>query len=492
MMGMVPNIYLLKYLNGKGAYAPEIEAKAKKYMKIGYDREQKYRFPDGSYSAWGPKTDTDGSMWLTSFVVKGFVQAAQYIKVDKANLEQSVTWILQQQGEDGCFENRGKALHRELKGDEISLTASILVTLIEAKLAFKQNDWAFGSRIANSFDSSLEKAYTCVKNNMSVDDNQNIYLKSIATYASTLYSNKLNADSSNLNSKASEDLLNRLMSVGNTSMPGKLFWTTGEENKARDVEITAYNVMSLTIQNKLSDALKAIKWLATNRNSYGGFVSTQDTMIALQAISEYSVKIGSEENNLDINVDIGNANMTTDFIVNETNELLLQKEKVGALRSTSDVVVKASGNGCFMVQTIMRYNIQNSPNKQAFNLVATQEGEDLTICASSTGNKETDMVVIEVELLSGYIPVLTSLVNLLFVKGEENNNAINYSPLKKYEYDEKAQKFVLYFDELSKETNCYEVRLKRVMEIKEIKPAIATIYDYYNSKSIFSTSYTIQ
>lgn len=250
-------------------------------------------------------------------------------------------------------------------------------------------------------------------------------------------------------------------------------------------------MLSLTIQDKLAEALKAIRWLATNRNSRGGFVSTQDTMIALQAISEYSLKIGSEENSLAIKVAIDNATMAKTFTVNENNKLILQKEKVGELPSRSDVIVKASGNGCFMVQTILRYNIQTSPNEQAFALNAVQESENLTICASYTGNKETDMVVIEIELLSGYTPYLKSLENLLMIEGRHSNNAINYSPVKKYEHDEKEQKIVLYYDEMSKERNCYDIKLKKVIDIQEIKPAIATIYDYYNSKNTFSTSYTI-
>jgi hypothetical protein len=32
---------------------PELEKKAKEYMEIGYNRQQKYRHPDGAYSIWG-------------------------------------------------------------------------------------------------------------------------------------------------------------------------------------------------------------------------------------------------------------------------------------------------------------------------------------------------------------------------------------------------------------------------------------------------------
>ena len=78
MVGLVPNIYLLQYLksNAKvrltqktisekpiqnvvvtfGVFSqeePVLEKKAKEYMEIGYNRQQKYRHPDGAYSIWG-------------------------------------------------------------------------------------------------------------------------------------------------------------------------------------------------------------------------------------------------------------------------------------------------------------------------------------------------------------------------------------------------------------------------------------------------------
>ena len=493
MMGMVPNIYLLKYLNGKGVSVPKIEKQAKKYMKLGYEREQKFRFPDGSYSVWGPKTDKTGSMWLTSFVVKAFVQASQYIDIDKVSVMESIYWIIRQQGKDGCFRNKGYALHQELKGDPTSLSASVLVTLIEAKNII--DDWKMDGPkeplLAERFEEIIENAYKCVQANITSNENPNIYLQSMVTYASTLYEDKINVNASNLSSNRPEELLASLISAANTTIPGKLFWTTGEQNKARDVEITAYNVLSLTLQDKLAEALEAIRWLASNRNAYGGFVSTQDTMVALQAISEYSLKIGSEENDLAINVGIGGETNAQSFAVNEDNKLILQKERIEKLSSQTEVIVTASGNGCFMVQTILKYNKRDSPDTQGFNLVVQQTGENLTVCANYTGSKKTDMVVVEIELLSGYTPYLKSLEKLFNLNASVYSNDVNYAPVKKYEYDEKEGKIILYYDEMLKKTNCYDIELKKVMDIKDIKPAIATIYDYYNSKNTFSTSYNI-
>ena len=498
-MKMVPNIYVLIYLQGICANLPAIELKAKKNMKIGYDTQQKYRFSDGSYSVWGPKQDKTGEMWLTSFVVKAFVQASKYIDIDKRNVMESIDWIIRQQGEDGCFQNKGRAIHKEISRNSNLLSAWVLVTLLEAKPIMEE--WEFDGPIpekhGKNIERVIERAYQCLMKNVTKIfgpnvTQPNIYLQTMVTYASVLYEGKMNKMSKSSEQKTADDLLTDLMNASNSNMTGKLFWTTGDRNKARDVEMTARNIISLTLKNKKSEALKGIRWLATNRNSQGGFVSTQDTMVALEAIAAYSIMnnckgIAFENTNLKIEVSAGSVQS---FMVNDDNKLVCQKQKIGQLSSSTDVSLKASGNGCFTVQTILRYNTKNSPSQQSngrsiqqgFNLVVTQRKEDLTVCASYTGTKEPDMVVIEIELLSGYTD------NDLFrLQGSKNN----YAPVKKYEYDEKERKIILYYDEMLKQRNCYYIKVKKVMEIKDIKPAIATIYDYYNPENAFTTNYNM-
>ena len=116
MVGLVPNIYLLQYLEGTGQKNEELEEKAKEYMRIGYKRQAKYNHANGAYSIWGDKGDKDGSSWLTAFVVKSFSEAAQYIDVDRKSLQKSVDWLMRGQLENGCFPKRGYVYSSFLKG----------------------------------------------------------------------------------------------------------------------------------------------------------------------------------------------------------------------------------------------------------------------------------------------------------------------------------------------------------------------------------------
>ena len=57
-----------------------------------------------------------------------------------------------------------------------------------------------------------------------------------------------------------------------------------------------------------------------------------------------------------------------------------------------------------MYTFLLRYNVHDSPDANAFALSASQTKNDLEICAAYTGGKPagTDMVVVEIELLSGF------------------------------------------------------------------------------------------
>ena len=84
------------------------------------------------------------------------------------------------------------------------------------------------------------------------------------------------------------------------------------------------------------------------------------------------------------------------------------------------------------------------------------------------------MVVIEIELLSGFEPTPISLKEL------KNNKQI-----KKVEYDEKTSTVALYFNDMPKEEICHQFQVKEVTMVEDRKPAIAKIYDYYDQDGNF-------
>jgi hypothetical protein len=92
MILFAPNVFVARYLKETAQMKPEVMAKAESLMMTGYQRELTYRRSDGSFSAFG-QSDKEGSLWLTSFVLKTFAQAKDLIYVDDAVQSAGRSWI---------------------------------------------------------------------------------------------------------------------------------------------------------------------------------------------------------------------------------------------------------------------------------------------------------------------------------------------------------------------------------------------------------------
>ena len=133
MVLFTPIIYVVRYLSATNQLDDSIKKKSLDFMTTGrfyqlnpfviqsliylmsgYQRELTYRHDDGSYSAFG-KSDREGSLWLTAFVIKSFAAARRYIHIDTNDLKTSIDWLISQQQPNGCFPAVGTVLHQDLK-----------------------------------------------------------------------------------------------------------------------------------------------------------------------------------------------------------------------------------------------------------------------------------------------------------------------------------------------------------------------------------------
>ena len=387
MVGLVPNIYLLEYLRGVDKKMPEIERKAKSYMTIGYNRQQNYRHDNGAYSIWGGKGDKDGSSWLTAFVVKAFSEASKFIQIDARLVQDSVNWLISNQMENGCFMKRGYVHSSYLKGggSDDSLTAFILTALHTASKSFKQLEVS---------QKSLDRAYNCMMKTLNTSD---IYSSIVVAHAANL----INKES---DQRRVGNLMKSIEARANTTT-GK-FWDIKKETvkceycwwsfrpSSEAVEMTAYNIMSYVLRGQLPLALDSVKWLAKQRNSQGGFVSTQDTVVALQALSMYSQKVTKIPLAMSIDItDKESGNNKLDSVkLSEDNALLLRSQKLSKLPATLDI--SSNGGGCALVQSILRYNTKEVAGDNGFTVTATPlnvnsvvERPSLRVCAAYSGTR---------------------------------------------------------------------------------------------------------
>nr|XP_014351915.1 PREDICTED: alpha-2-macroglobulin [Latimeria chalumnae] len=409
MILFAPNIYIMQYLEKTGQLTDTIKAKAVNFLESGYQRELNYKHDDGSYSAFGSH-DKEGNTWLTAFVLKSFSQAQPFIFIDEKHLTQAVNWLSLQQKNDGCFRSVGKLFHTELKGgvdNEVSLSAYITAAVLEL------NDPSLGQMV--------RKSLSCLED--SVETVTNVYTLALMAYAFTLAGTETTR----------EILLKKLDNLA-IKKDGTMHWERANKPKHEDtpffwyrapsaeVEMTAYVLLALISRSQVTSsdidfASMIVKWLTKQQNPYGGFSSTQDTVVALHALSKYAGHTYSRdgENSVTVKSDKG---FWTVFHVDNTNSLLLQQAALPHIPATYSTEVK--GKRCVFLQTTLRYNIPPPKNEPTFEISVKTTPEECTELAKKTfqlnltvrytGKRQaSNMAIIDVKMLSGFIPVKKSV-----------------------------------------------------------------------------------
>nr|DBA23306.1 TPA: hypothetical protein GDO54_014234 [Pyxicephalus adspersus] len=436
-----PNIFILQYLHKTHQLTDEIKNKATKFLESGYQRQLTYKRNDGSYSAFG-MSDPQGNTWLTAFVVKSFSQARPYIFIDKSHMKDSFTWLQNNRNTTGCFRNIGKLFNSAMKGgvkDEVSLSAYVTIALIESGVPVEDP-------MVKDAVSCLRKAYV---------DVSNVYVLAVLSYTFTL------CGETELR-KAVLDKLEEKAIRGD----GQLHWERDSAPPVQDsywyrapsseVEMAAYVLLALLSgpTPDLGKASEIVNWLSKQQNPYGGFSSTQDTIVALQALAKYSELTFSDKSDVTVTVSSGSG-IQEKFNVDKNNRLVLQRASLPA--ANGEYTVTAAGNGCAFVQAVLRYNIPPPRRDTSFSLRAiTQSAREcledpvtnfqIQISVNYTGTRErTNMAVIEVKMLSGYIPMKNTV------------RKVGHSPVN------------------------LSFMVEQDVEVKDLKPATVKVYDYYET-----------
>uniref|UniRef100_A0A8C6Z9Y1 Ovostatin n=1 Tax=Nothoprocta perdicaria TaxID=30464 RepID=A0A8C6Z9Y1_NOTPE len=336
-----PNIYALDYLNKTGQLTETISAKGIGYLSRGYQKQLSYKHRDGSYSSFGTR-DREGSIWLTAFVYKSFAQAKRYIYIDSTLQSQTLIWLASKQKSDGCFENVGSHFNNALKNGMNCL------------------ETAFNKGVYDTYTQAL-LAYT--------------YGLAGKEKRKQFFFEKLNKTATRVVHWEREN-----------KPPAEHFPAFYSRAPSAEIEMTSYVLMALLNKNKLtpeelSYTSRIVHWLVKQQNPYGGFSSSQVTIVnvvALQALAQYGYLTFSKKSVNTVKVNFMQLPSKV-FQVNEKNRFIQQQASLTAVPGNYSVEV--SGTGCVYLQ-VRNY----------------------------TGNRNvSNMAIIDVKMLSGFVPVRSSL-----------------------------------------------------------------------------------
>uniref|UniRef100_A0A3Q1C540 Alpha-2-macroglobulin-like n=1 Tax=Amphiprion ocellaris TaxID=80972 RepID=A0A3Q1C540_AMPOC len=453
MVLLVPNIYILQYLENTEQLTPAIREKASNFMKNGYQRQLNYKHHDGAYSTFG---SGPGNTWLTAFVLRSFVRAQSFIYIDPTKIEQSKTWLIGKQQQNGCFQQSGKLLNNRMKGgvsDEVTLSAYITAAFLEMNMSVSHP--------------VVNKSLSCLKE--SISDLSNTYTTALMAYVFTLAGDM----------KTRGLLLDHLDKVA-IKQGGFLHWSqrSAETSTSLSVEISSYVLMAKLSASPTNEDLGyasgIVRWLTRQQNYYGGFSSTQDTVVALQALALYATLVFSPQGSSTVKVQSPSGQLT--FNVNQDNRLLYQERILQDV--TGKFSLEVQGTACASVQVSLDYNIPTPTDVTSLSVAVKPEANctsqshrpKLTLKLKSLYSGEessTNMVILDIKTLSGFVPDPESLKQL--------KNAMLVDRV-----EQKEDHVLAYLRELSTGTGInHTLEFIQELPVQNLKPAVVKIYDYY-------------
>ncbi|XP_078455158.1 complement C3-like isoform X2 [Lampetra planeri] len=512
MIFMAPTTLTLIYLDSVQEWEKiglDRRDEAIEFLKQGYSRELSYRKADHSYAAF---LATPSSTWLTAFVVKVYSLAKSIIIVDNKELCGPVEWVIKhRQNSDGSYREDAPVYHREMQGGvgglegHVSMTAFILIGIQQAQ------EYCGGTVL--NYQQSMNRAVQFLASKVS--GLQRMYTIAITAYALALQDPE---------SEAAHSSWKKLESRVTFEPNGRRYWKADEAShglqmSAISVEATAYGLLTYLRHKDYESARGVVDWLTEQRNYGGGFGSTQSTILALQAMSQYKMDSSSQAPiNVQLEITSPKNNFEKKMKITEETRFVQEPHKIPP---GGNITVKALGRGTFTLSIMSVFNkvAPSSKSCSTFDLKVTMteanDGERpqgrlgwfdgkrrrkrdigdeggveavyrMDLCTRYKPRKgdpsnESGMTIIEVNMLTGFLPDKNDLIQLK----DSVDKYISY-----YEITDSV--LIIYLDKVSStEDYCFAFKIKQMLRSDMIQPVTASVYDYYSPQDKCTRFYNL-
>ncbi|KAM5146547.1 complement C4-B-like [Mantella aurantiaca] len=510
MMSTAPGVYAMHYLDKTNKWhtlPPDRKDQGLENMRNGHTRILHYRKSDGSYGAW---LERPSSIWLTSFVVKVMSPCSKYIDVDVEGIWKSVVYLADKQTGTGAFQETTPLIHQDMTGGvsgqnaEVSLSAFVLIALhrfmedLSVEPPSQKDHTEDGTKVRRAITKTIEYL------NTSLASLTEPYPLAIAAYALNL-----NGDGAIAKEKAYEKLLSKAQGE---PKKGEMFF--GPKGTALAIETTSYALLTALLRKDEAIAKKMHTWLSEQQNYGGGFKSTQDTVMALEALTKYWID-NSDDSRNELNVDF-------DFLgkSEKLNVVLRNKDTIQEQLKDKSFTVKVSGKGIATLKVLKRYNIMKVVDTDCSQLgmevklfgepmdedyeydYDNEDGEmagdepqqnihwhdlrrrarrevsqpkekqmkvDYQVCLWRKANDgATGMAIVDITMLSGFEPSTQDLNKLK----DGSERYISH-------YEIQGSRLLMYFDKVSHIQECVAFEAFQTVKVSPLQPASAILYDFY-------------
>jgi len=272
-----PNAMVLDYLKSTDSKDSKTIARATDLLDRGYKRLTTFEAKDKGYEWFGASPAHEG---LTAYGIMEFVDMKKAgADVDQKMLSRTAEWLMSHKDGKGGFQREGHAYHDFGRISNDILNAYTVYALAEADY----------TDIKKEYETSYKKA-------METKDPYMLAMMANASY-------KLNETAKG--NEAMDALITKQAKDG--SWTGTTHSITYSQGQSLTIETTSLSILAIlkTSGKNVNAMQNAVKYLVGARSGSGVFSSTQGTILALKALTEYakSSKKANEDGTVEVYVD---------------------------------------------------------------------------------------------------------------------------------------------------------------------------------------------
>ncbi|MFI5379009.1 MAG: MG2 domain-containing protein [Tepidisphaerales bacterium] len=462
-----PNIMALSYLRRTGKTVPAVEAKAKQYINLGYQRLVGFEVSGGGFDWFG---QSPANVLLTAYGLMEFQDMADVHDVDSKLIDRTRAWLMSRRSANGSWPADAHMIHdglsdSVLRGADPNLATTAYVA------------WAVFGTNPDTTDAVPTLAYLRGQQPASIAD----------PYIVAVLANALLA--MDPTGRDAAPALNRLQQLKQSSPDGKLVWWDQPANsrtafcsagRSSSVETTALATLAM-VQSKLDPATvrSALAWLIEQKDANGTWQSTHATVLALKALLAGTGKPLGADAARRIQVTLGDVAAKDIVIPADQAEVMQQLDLSSQLRpganrlALRDVTDSASG-----YQVTFRYHVPGSdpnPAQQPLAIDLTYDKTDIEVGQTMTArltitNRMTQtapMVMLDLPIPAGFA-----------VETDDLQKLVSSGVAARYQLTPRT--VIVYLRSLRPDAPLQAAyRLKATMPVQITVPP-ARVYEYYD------------
>uniref|UniRef100_A0A0B7BGG4 Alpha-macroglobulin receptor-binding domain-containing protein n=1 Tax=Arion vulgaris TaxID=1028688 RepID=A0A0B7BGG4_9EUPU len=502
LMNLAPDIYLLKFLLVTGTATDDSKRQAKEYIEKGLQTQLQFEHGlTGGYSAFGTN-DKVASLWLTSAVARVFAQLArlnnEYGNIIDTNVSDAITrakhFMIYSQNKNGSFTENGIVFHPDMQGGSAegeALTSYALISLVEA--VGVTNGVSRPTTVTwNQKAITLAADYLASRISFMNDP----FVVCITTYA--LHLAKHQSKDSFFNKMEQIAINEDVYKYWESSqkIPDNTVFQMSAPTSALSIEATSYALLTYILRDNSNEArLPILRWLISKRNPNGGFISTQDTIVCLEALSRASVGMYKPgDYSAIVTISYSGADGKAQSImanINKENENILQRIDIpyqnnapSTVFVTANTANGGSGPSTVIFDVGLQYNIKGETLANCFKMwhILQEFGTrlEMTITIMALSENATSMSILDVEIAAGYTVDLEEVAT--------NNSQI--SRVDPYN----GKNLIMYFNSGVVNNNGSSVTFNMYAtsgSLTKAYPRSYTFYDYYFPNCRQTNIYTL-